>query len=551
MVIKRAIKRFFLTLMWLGVAVAMFLVVSAAIKVQETRLCTGYEISISGFDPKNLFTSNKNIETLLKEATKSDLVGLRISEFDLPRIEDLLEQSAWVYNAELYFDNVNRLKVNIIEREPLARVFATDGTSFYIDAAGKNIPLSEKISLDVPVFTGFPVKKAFNRSDSVMLQNVIATASFINSDTFWASQVAEIHINPCGADCWNMEMIPVVGNHRVGLGDGSDIVSKFHRLYLFYDQVLKRVGFDKYQKLDVQYSGQIIGERGNYTRVDSIQLRKNIEDLLHQSRKLNTLIEEAPVYSLVKFEAPDSAIQVPAEPVTETPEATPSKAVVENSNDKGGPTTDTKVKAAETPIPAALPKKSVIEKPTLPKTVAPKKATVKIVEKNTKTDATAPTPKSTTAAKIDGDRKVIATKPSTAKPTEKKAPTKTASSGPNPVKVVEKKSEGKNVAPKVKSTVAAKKVEEHKSVVSKSGTSKPSEKGAEPKVEATKKKISAPTEKKKETDRAKVTTKANSVKEQVKKGDSDKSKNPPKAVKTTNKKPEEKKPKAIMKIIEN
>ncbi len=113
-----------------------------------------------------------------------------------------------------------------------------------------------------------------NAADSVLIQNVIATASFINGDPFWNAQVAQIDIHNCGADCWTMSMIPVVGNHKVDLGDGSDIASKFHRLYLFYDQVLKRTGFDKYQKIDVQYNGQVIGVKGHYSKVDSLQLRK-------------------------------------------------------------------------------------------------------------------------------------------------------------------------------------------------------------------------------------------------------------------------------------
>ncbi|MGC4235473.1 MAG: hypothetical protein QM594_21045, partial [Niabella sp.] len=231
----------------------------------------------------------------LKTASNGNITGQRKSEFNLPLIEDLLEQSAWVYNADLYFDNNAILHANVTERKPLARIFTSLGASFYIDEAGKHIPLSDKISLDLPVFTGYPAKKIMNSADSVLMQNIIATASFISSDPFWNAQVAQIDINNCGADCWNLEMIPVVGNHKVDLGDGSDIVSKFHRLYLFYDQVLKRTGFDKYQKIDVQYNGQVIGVKGNYTKVDSIQLRKNIEHLLQQSREYNEMLQVAPV----------------------------------------------------------------------------------------------------------------------------------------------------------------------------------------------------------------------------------------------------------------
>lgn len=290
-----------LTLMWLGVGIGMFVVIAAAMRVQDDSVCAGYDIHIKGAGGGgSLFTSEAQIIKLLKEATHGNIQGQRRSSFDLSRIEDLLEQSSWVYNAELYFDNKEMLRVNVTERKPLARVFTTGGQSFYIDEAGKQIPLSDKVTLDVPVFTGYPDKKIMKAADSSLLENMIATASFINSDSFWAAQVSQIDIHGCGKDCWDLQMIPVVGNHRVDLGDGSEIASKFHRLYLFYDQVLKRTGFDKYKMVDVQYDGQVVGVKGAYTKLDSIQLRKNIEQLLQQSRQANDLIEVAHVVSGLK-----------------------------------------------------------------------------------------------------------------------------------------------------------------------------------------------------------------------------------------------------------
>ncbi|MBO9593393.1 MAG: hypothetical protein J7599_10835 [Niabella sp.] len=297
-----------LTLMWLGVGAGMFTLIAAAMRAQDGSSCKGYEIHIRGAQGGgSLFTSEAQIVKLLKEASGGEVKGQRKMAFNLPRIEDLLEQSSWVYNAELYFDNKDILRVNVTERKPLARVFTNGGQSFYIDEAGKQIPLSDRISLDVPVFTGYPNARIMHAADSALLENMITAASFISSDSFWVSQVSQIDIRKCGADCWNMEMVPVVGNHRVDLGDGSDIASKFHRLYLFYDQVLKRTGFDKYKRIDVQYNGQVVGIKGDYSKLDSLQLRKNIEELLQQSRKANDLIEVAQVVPGVALAEPDTA----------------------------------------------------------------------------------------------------------------------------------------------------------------------------------------------------------------------------------------------------
>lgn len=334
-----------LTLMWLGVGAGMFTLIAAAMRAQDGSTCKGYAISIRGAQGGSLFTSEEQIAKLLKEASGGAVKGQRKTGFDLPRIEDLLEQSSWVYNAELYFDNKDILRVNVTERRPLARIFTTNGRSFYIDEAGKQIPLSDKVSLDVPVFTGYPNARIMNATDSALLENMIATASFISSDSFWVSQVSQIDIHKCGAGCWNMEMIPVVGNHRVDLGDGSDIASKFHRLYLFYDQVLKRTGFDKYKRVDVQYNGQVIGVKGDYSKLDSLQLRKNIEELLQQSRKANDLIEVAQVVPGLNLPKADTAIdmKLPYERL-------------ENEEDLGAPDAEIPGEKQE-PVAAALVKK--------------------------------------------------------------------------------------------------------------------------------------------------------------------------------------------------
>ncbi|GAB3009216.1 hypothetical protein GCM10027051_07580 [Niabella terrae] len=298
-----------LSLMWLGVITGMVTLITAAMRVQESGRCKGYKIQITGFRPDMLFTTEDQIAALLKAAGKGEVAGQKKSDFNLPLMEDLLEQSAWVYNADLYFDNNNFLHANVMEREPMARIFTTTGSSFYIDEAGKRIPLSDQVSLDLPVFTGYVSKKIMDAADSVLLQNMIATASFISSDSFWNAQVAQVDIRNCGADCWSMEMIPVVGSHKVDLGDGSDIASKFHRLFLFYDQVLKRTGFDKYSKIDVQYDGQVIGVKGDYDRVDSLQLRKNIEHLLAQSRKTNEMLQVAPTLPPITNMPTDTSIE--------------------------------------------------------------------------------------------------------------------------------------------------------------------------------------------------------------------------------------------------
>ena len=176
------------------------------------------------------------------------------------------------------------LHISVEEKEPIARIFTTAGKSFYIDNEGEKMPLSEMMSARVPVFTNFPDKKVLSAKDSILLNDIRGTASFILNDSFWMAQTEQIDIT----EDKNFEMIPTIGHHVVKLGKGNDIDKKFRRLLIFYQQVLSKTSFDKYNIVDVQYTGQVIGSKTKMSKVDSMQLKKNIEKLLQEARKMQT-----------------------------------------------------------------------------------------------------------------------------------------------------------------------------------------------------------------------------------------------------------------------
>jgi cell division protein FtsQ len=157
----------------------------------------------------------------------------------------------------MWFDNRNVLHVEVYEREPIARIFTTAGNTFYIDSTEKKLPLSDRLSARVPVFTGFIDKKVYSAKDSLLLTDIKNIATYISNDPFWMSQVAQIDITPER----NFELSPVVGNHLIKLGNGKDFEKKFSRLMVFYKQVLAQKGFDAYTTIDVQYAGQVVGTR--------------------------------------------------------------------------------------------------------------------------------------------------------------------------------------------------------------------------------------------------------------------------------------------------
>lgn len=262
----------------------MLTLLLAAINNKNKGLVKGYQINIKGGE-KNRFIDEHDIEKLLLTSVGGDIKGKAISSVNLNKIEQELGKSIWVSKVEVYFDNKNQLFVSITEKEPIARIFTLGDSTFYIDSSGSKLPLSDKLSAKVPVFTGFPEKKLLDKQDSLLLNDIKRTATFILHNDFWMAQVAQIDIT----DDREMIIVPVVGNHLVKLGNSDHIEDKFKNLLIFYQQVLSKVGFDKYKLIDVRYNKQIVTSTKGYgTEIDSTLLRKNIEKMLQDARAAET-----------------------------------------------------------------------------------------------------------------------------------------------------------------------------------------------------------------------------------------------------------------------
>ena len=285
---KATIRKVLFAMLWISIGGGMLTLLIAAIGKKNKELCSNYTIAIKS-NQDNFFIDEKDITKLLSVAVGRDIIGKKITEFNLRQLEQLLEDNVWISNAELWFDNRDVLHVLVIEREPVARIFTNTGTTFYIDSNEVRMLLSDKMSARVPVFTNFPDKQMLSAKDSLFLHDVKNTALFIKNDPFWMSQVAQIDITTEQ----NFEMIPVVGNHIVKLGNGENIDKKFNRLMIFYKQVLSQTGFDVYSTVDVQYAGQVVGTKRGTEKfnADSARFRQNAALLIKQNQQLQNETE--------------------------------------------------------------------------------------------------------------------------------------------------------------------------------------------------------------------------------------------------------------------
>lgn len=257
-VIKRYnIKNILLATFWIALGGATVFLLGASIKSKPAKHCKNIEITIHGVS-NNFFVDKKDILEAIANAEGAVVIGKSVGSFNLQKLEATLKKNVWIKSAELFFDNNEVLQVTVEEREPIARVFTTTGATFYIDDELEILPLSEKFSARLPVFTNFPSdKKVLSKADSVLLNDVKTISEALQKDTFSMAMIEQVDItNQRG-----FEMIPKLGNQLIVFGDASDVDVKLEKLKLFYKEIMVKSSWNKYSVINVQYKNQVVAKR--------------------------------------------------------------------------------------------------------------------------------------------------------------------------------------------------------------------------------------------------------------------------------------------------
>ncbi|MEO9003560.1 MAG: hypothetical protein ABI288_02435 [Ginsengibacter sp.] len=274
---KYTFRKFLVIAVWILLGSGTVLLLIAAITKKDNEKITGMEVHISGVQ-NNYFVDKKDVTDILEKVYGKKLNQASMRALDLSAMEKRLEKDQWVKKAEIFFDNNNVLQVNISEREPVARIFTTSGASFYIDSSLTRLPLSDKFSARVPVFTDFPTDmKVLKKQDSLLLNDINVMSEYITANAFWMAQIDQVDITSENT----FVLIPKLGNQIIRFGNADNYKEKFNKLLAFYKQVQTKIGWNIYSVIDVQFKNQVVAVKRDAAEIRSdslrtIQIMKNI-----------------------------------------------------------------------------------------------------------------------------------------------------------------------------------------------------------------------------------------------------------------------------------
>jgi cell division protein FtsQ len=79
---------------------------------------------------------------------------------------------------------------------------------------------------------------------------------YINDDDFWRAQIAQIDVSSAG----DVKMLPQVTGQVIEFGKSDQVETKFSKLMIFYKKILPQRGWTRYNRVNLEYEGQIIAE---------------------------------------------------------------------------------------------------------------------------------------------------------------------------------------------------------------------------------------------------------------------------------------------------
>ena len=242
------IKRVLITLLLLLLIAYLTWAVGWISRRPEAQVCSGvlYDVQDSVYAH---FISDKELTTLLKRANL-DPTGRLLDEVNTQQIEESIAEHPLIDEVECYKTPSGRLRIDIRQRIPILRVMDQRGGNYFVDTKGKVMPGNAHCIARLPVATG-------HVSRSMATGDLYHFAQFLHEDEFWDAQVEQIHLLSSG----DVELVPRVGNHIIFMGKIKGYEKKLKRLKAFYRKGLNKVGWNRYSRISVEFSNQVICTR--------------------------------------------------------------------------------------------------------------------------------------------------------------------------------------------------------------------------------------------------------------------------------------------------
>jgi cell division protein FtsQ len=191
------------------------------------------------------FLHEREVVAMLKNARLYP-VNRPVHLINTDSIEKVIAKNELVATVNAYKTSSGNLKIEITQKMPVLRVFDGRG-SYYVDDMGRVMPADYRYATRLPVASG-KIEKSFATT------GLFKFALFLQKHKFWNHQIEQIYVHSEK----EVELVPRAGNCRILLGSLENFGEKMEHLQLFYEQAIPKVGWEKYETINLKYKNQIV-----------------------------------------------------------------------------------------------------------------------------------------------------------------------------------------------------------------------------------------------------------------------------------------------------
>lgn len=221
--------------------------------------CTGLSVTILD-SAVNRFVTRADVEKFLKKEY-GNYIGQHIDSIDLCKVEKIIDSRSAVFKSEAFTTKDGKLNVTVTQRTPVVRFQKSDG-GFYADAEGFLFPLQNSYASRVQIIDGeIPLKansgykgEVTDPKEQEWLNKVLNVVNYMETSKVWKDKIVQITVCEGG----ELKMVPRKGQEIFLFGQPVNIQDKFHRMEMYYSNIIPAKGTDTYSLVSVEYDGQIV-----------------------------------------------------------------------------------------------------------------------------------------------------------------------------------------------------------------------------------------------------------------------------------------------------
>lgn len=240
------VKKFILIFLILTVGTFLAFAFKKSNQVNLIHKCKGVIVEITNTEISKFVDSDITRMQIIK--SEFNPIGKTLSEINTFELEqDILKKNDYINSVNVFITNQDQLKVKIEQKRPIIRIIPNNKSGYYLDQNFKKLSLVKDHAAYILTASG-------TITNEEMENKLCQLAQYIENDNFWNAQISQIYV----CEEQEIHLITRVGNHKVTIGDISDIDKKLNRLMTFYIEGLNKYGWNKYSNINLKFKDQVI-----------------------------------------------------------------------------------------------------------------------------------------------------------------------------------------------------------------------------------------------------------------------------------------------------